>query len=594
MKKSIYSALVSISIIAVLLTLLASMWFYYSGVRKEAETHLQQMTTVLADGMRNQPVPVDWLAASVAGIDDMTRVTWIDASGKVRFESAYNADQMENHLEREEVKAALAHGEGASRRESGTLARETSYYALRLDDGSVLRTAVDRGSLLAIMQRALPGVLGVLAVILIACFFLAGYLTRHLLQPLRQAGEAVDAMISGQPVPYMLGVPELDPILARTRAQQENISHYINEINDERSRTRRMMDTLTEGVILLDRGQSILDYNNVTAKIFQLTSDVHGQSAAALDQSSAWLTCIQDAMKTGESSTELTLCERIYRVRARRTESSNNDFTVLLVVRDVTETALAEQRRREFSANVSHELNTPLTSIRGYAELLLNGMYHNADEVKNFARRMIQESNRLLGLIQNIMRLSRIEEANEPYQWQDVSLHYIAEQVTDLLEMQSEKKNIRMQLHGDRGYVFGDARLLFELVLNLADNAVKYNREGGSVDVTIRDGEDDVTLTVKDTGVGIPIEQQNYIFERFYRVEQSRSKETGGSGLGLAIVKHIVALHHGELALTSQPKEGTAITVTLPKTQPDAAETGKTQSADDVTNDGDVSHVVTK
>ncbi|MDU5288551.1 ATP-binding protein [Negativicoccus succinicivorans] len=594
MKKSIYSALVSISIVAVLLTLLASMWFYYSGVRKEAETHLQQMTTVLADGMRNQPVPVDWLAASVAGIDDMTRVTWIDASGKVRFESAYNADQMENHLEREEVKAALANGEGASRRESGTLARETSYYALRLDDGSVLRTAVDRGSLFAIMQRALPGVLGVLAVILIACFFLAGYLTRHLLKPLRQAGEAVDAMISGQPVPYMLGVPELDPILARTRAQQENISHYIDEINDERSRTRHMMDTLTEGVILLDRGQSILDYNNVTAKIFQLTSDVYGQSAAALDQSSAWLTCIQDAMQTGESSTELTLCERIYRVRARRTESSNDDFTVLLVVRDVTETALAEQRRREFSANVSHELNTPLTSIRGYAELLLNGMYHNADEVKNFARRMIQESNRLLGLIQNIMRLSRIEEANEPYQWQNVSLHYIAEQVTDLLEMQSEKKNIRMRVHGDRGYVFGDARLLFELVLNLADNAVKYNREGGSVDVTIRDGEDDVTLTVKDTGVGIPIEQQNYIFERFYRVEQSRSKETGGSGLGLAIVKHIVALHHGELALTSQPKEGTAITVTLPKTQPDAKETEKTQSADDVTNDGAVSHVVTK
>ncbi len=564
MKKSIYASLMGMGIVAILLTMFATLWLYYSGIRTESELHLRQMTQVLADGMEKEENPKEWLNLTVQDLEHSIRLTWIDKEGTVRYESAYRLGEMDNHLFRPEIQEALTMGEGLGRRDSQTLDRATSYYAIRLADGSVLRGAVDRTSMFTMMKHALPGVLAVLIVMVILCFFLARMLTRYLVQPLIVTGEMISSVIEGKRVPLRIGVPELDPILARAREQQNHIGNYILQLRKERNTTRLMMNTLKEGIILVDGKGAIVDFNRAAKKIFNLSNEYRGEDLSIVDPDAQWLEKLSEKEGKKKVKSRMHKDDRIYRIIVRRTDPINEQQGMVVVVRDVTADQLAEQQRREFSSNVSHELNTPLTSIRGFAELLYNGMYDGPDEVRNFAERMMKESDRLLGLIQNVMRLSKIEETTVNETWEQVSLNDVAVRAKELLEPHLEKKKVTMEIEGDSGFVYGDAQLLFELILNLADNAIKYNVEGGKVTISIEEDKEKVRLRVKDTGIGIPEDRQGHVFERFYRVESSRSKETGGTGIGLAIVKHIVQRHGGKLNLVSKTDEGTEITVTLP------------------------------
>lgn len=563
MKKSIYAALLGMGVVALAMTMVATLWLYYAGVRYESETHLRQVTMILAEGMNNEKKPQEWLEKAVKDLDHTLRMTWIDHTGKVRFESAYRAGDMDNHLSRPEIQAALQTGEGMSRRDSGTVMRETSYYAIRLNDGSILRGALDRTGLAAVYRKTLPSILGIIIVILILCFFLARKLTSYLVKPLREAGDMVASVVEGKRVPLLIGVPELDPILARARDQQEHITKYINQLREERNTTRLMMDTLKEGVILVDNKRKIVEYNRAAKNIFGLTREHLGEDISMIDPDTNWLEKFERREKKKKVKSKLLRDDRIYRIIVRRTED-DPEHGMLVVVRDITADQQAEKQRREFTSNVSHELNTPLTSIRGFGELLYNGMYKGQEEVHNFAGRILKEADRLLGLIQKIMRLSKIEETTVNENWTMVSLHEVADQVAELLVPQTEKKGVTLTVAGADGTVYGDAQLLFEMILNLADNAVKYNVEGGKAEALIVEKNDKVILTFRDTGIGIPEDSQGHVFERFYRVEGSRSKETGGSGIGLAIVKHIVQCHNGKLELYSKPDEGTVVTVTLP------------------------------
>lgn len=565
MKKSIYAALFGMGIVALVLTMTATLWIYDITTQEEAEIHLRQVTKVLADGMSRSEAPVEWLKTAINDVDHSLRMTWIDNTGTVQYESAYHAAHMDNHNGRPEIQQARIQGEGISQRESGTLSRETSYYAVRLPDGSILRGALDRTGWEAIYHKMVPSLLAIVVVMLVLCFYLARRLTAYLLRPLREAGDWVASTVEGKKVPLLMGVPELDPILARAREQQENIAQYVCQLREERNRNRLMMDTLKEGVVLINGDGKMIDFNLAARDIFGLTRAHLGQDIQQLDPDKEWIDIMEQTMDDNNK----VKCtwhhrEKVYRVIMRRADDGQS---LLLVVRDMTADDRAEKQRREFSANVTHEINTPLTSIRGFAELLRNGMYQTDNEVKDFSERILKESDRLLILIEKVMRLSRIEEQPHRESWQAVSLKEMAEQVVDLLAPQREKKEVQMRVVGETGTVYGDAQLLFELVLNIADNAIKYNVPGGKVELIVTEQKDTVSLTCRDTGIGIPEASQGHVFERFYRVEESRSKDTGGSGIGLAIVKHIAQSHQGRLDLRSTPGEGTVITVSFPRVE---------------------------
>lgn len=560
MRRSIYKALVQTGLIAILLTLVSCLWIYYLGARAEAEEHVRTLTQVVAAGLNRGDAPAEALPAAVAG-RAFLRLTLIAPDGTVLQETGYRAQQMENHLEREEIRDALAKGEGFVRRKSSTLARETSYYAVRLANGSVLRGGVERGSWLAIMRETLPAMLGVLAIVLICCFTLTAVLTRKLLQPLARAGETAEAIVQGRAVPLLSRLPEIDPILLRLREQQEFIRDQMDELKEERNHSQRMMNTLNEGVILLGTDGRIVDYNRATERIFGLSADLRGMDAATLAQEEIWLRALHEVAEAGRSGGEFSREERRYVLVARRLEKKEGG--ILVVVRDVTEAYLAEQHRRQFTANVSHELNTPLTSVRGYAELLQKGMYERPEEVRNFATRIMQEADRLLAMIEDLMNLARLDEGHTVVR-EDISLRDLTHEVADMLALQAQARQIRIEVDGAEGRLRTDRHLCFELVMNLVDNAVKYNREGGEVRCRITELPQAVCLEVCDNGIGISPAEQAHVFERFYRVDHSRSKDTGGTGLGLAIVKHITQRLGGKVRLDSTPDVGTTVTITLP------------------------------
>lgn len=560
MRKSIYKALVQTGLIAILLTLISCLWIYYLGARAEAEEHVRTLTKVVAAGLNRGDSPAEILPSAVAG-RPFLRLTLIAPDGSVLQETGYRAQYMENHLERGEIRDALTKGEGFVRRKSSTLERETSYYAVRLQDGSVLRGGVERGSWLAIMRETIPAMLGVLAIVLICCFTLTALLTRKLLRPLVQAGETAEAIVQGRAVPLLSRLPEIDPILLRLREQQELIRDQMEELKEERNHIQRMMNTLNEGVILLGTDGRIIDYNRATERIFDLTADLRGTDAATLAQEDVWLQALRDVAADGRSGGEFTRNERRYVLVARRLEKKEGG--VLVVVRDVTEAYQAEQHRRQFTANVSHELNTPLTSVRGYAELLHKGMYENTEEVRNFAARIMQEADRLLAMIEDLLSLSRLDEGHT-VTGENISLLELTREAAEMLNVQAQARDIHIEVAGDEGRLHTDRHLCFELVVNLIDNAVKYNRDGGEVRCRITDFPHAVRLEVCDNGIGISPAEQAHVFERFYRVDHSRSKDTGGTGLGLAIVKHIAQRLGGSVRLDSTPDIGTTVTITLP------------------------------
>ena len=544
------------------------MRFYYTGMRDDAEQYLHHVVNTVSIGMEQTPEREKYLRRVTSELQSGVRLTWIADDGKVLYESSYQPERMDNHRTREEVQTALHQGEGIGQRTSETLQRMSFYYARQLDDGSVLRGSIDRAGILRLMADAIPGLTVALLLVAGVCVLLARRLATHVLRPLHDAEQSMAAIVEGKPAPLVTGVSEIDPMIGRIRDQQERIARYVEALRDERNVTRTMMNALSEGVLLLDEDTCLVDYNCAAELMFDLAADDRGKPMVELLSDVRWRTGILTSTPA-EDTTRLLECDgRVYRLIVRPIRDAQGQPNRLIVLRDTTTAYTAEQQRREFTANVSHELNTPLTAIHGFAELLYNGMYKSNAEVKNFAQRMLTESERLLELIRTVMRLSRIEEDPDREHRKRVSLRVLAEQARDLLERSIEEKRITFRLFGGEGYLWGDPLLLYEMVLNLLDNAVKYNRQGGCVEVRIESTAEAVHFTVRDSGIGISKEQQEQVFQRFYRADAARSKEVEGSGLGLAIVKHIVRRHDGTITLTSTANTGTTMHVTLPVRSP--------------------------
>ena len=483
------------------------------------------------------------------------RLTWVGSDGVVLFDTLEPAGSMDNHGDRVEIREAFAQGESSSIRYSDTLTERTLYYARVLNNGSVLRISVSQATVLALVLVMLQPIVvaGLLAVILSAV--LAHWMAQKIVRPLN----ALDLDHPLENDTY----EELAPLLRRIHQQRGQIDAQLREMQARTDEFTQVTGHMNEGLVLLDSSKTVLSINPAALRIFGAAPSCIGQGFLMVDRSHNLQLAIQSALEEGHSEIRAERNGREIQFDISRIQSDDRVMGTVLLVFDVTEQARAERSRREFTANVSHELKTPLQSILGSAELLKNGLVQPED-IPRFSGLIHTEAARLVTLVDDIIHLSQLDEGvlleREP-----VDLLELAEAAAEALEDSAGKKHVRISVTGEPVQVSGVRTFLYEMVCNLCDNAVKYNVENGSVELSLSKGEQGAVLTVRDTGIGIPAECQDRIFERFFRVDKSRSKASGGTGLGLSIVKHIVQYHHGTISLQSEIGKGTVISVMIPQ-----------------------------
>ena len=486
------------------------------------------------------------------------RVTWIAADGTVKYDNRSNPKTMENHADRQEVREAMENDSGTSVRRSSTLSEHTMYYAKRLSDGTVLRLSMSQRSVLFLMG----GMLSPLVFIFLAACLLAGVLSYRVSKKIVKPLSEIDLKHPEQVETY----DELSPFLQRIAAQNREIDARMAEIRKQQQEFSMITENMSEGLFVVDRNYQILSYNKSAMQIFGMDPGQEHENLLAVNRSEGFRNAVDSALKGRHAQENLELNGRVYQIIANavcQPDFAEDMVGAVILVLDVTEKEAQEQYRREFTANVSHELKTPLTSISGIAEIIRNGIV-KPEDIPHFAGKIYDESQRLITLIGDIIKLSRLDENQVPMERETVDMLEMARDVVQQLSSVARKSGVTLVANGTHGQVQGVRQVLGEMVYNLCENAVKYNRAGGRVWVDVQQVADHVVLRVKDTGIGIPAAEQGRIFERFYRVDKSHSKAVGGTGLGLSIVKHGAALHHATISVSSEPEQGTEITLTFP------------------------------
>ena len=550
MTKKIFRSTLLVAVCALLASLVLIMgclYDYFAGLQSQA---LRDELTLAASGVsQGGETYLDTIDSN------RYRLTWIAPDGTVLYDTQADASTMENHAAREEVQQALTTGEGESSRYSQTLLEKTIYVAKRMDDGSVLRICVSRQTLAVLLLGMVQPVLIILLAAVIFSALLAKRLSRRIVEPLN----AIDLDHPLEAKAY----DEIAPLLGRINRQHEQIDDQLRELQRKTDEFTHITQSMPEGLVLLDNKNAILSINPSASKLFSAQAGCVGQNFLTLDRSTDVSQAIDRARETGHSETRVELSGRIYQFDISRIESAGEKIGAVLLCFDITERETAEQARREFTANVSHELKTPLQGIIGSAELIENGMV-KPEDMPRFIGHIRTEAQRLVALIADIIRLSQLDEGVEMPK-ENVELLSLAGEVAEDLRAAADKASVTITTDGQSSIVFGVRRLLYEMLYNLCDNAIKYNRPGGSVRIHVENREQEAAISVLDTGIGIAPEHQSRIFERFYRVDKSHSKASGGTGLGLSIVKHAAMYHGGKVALESEPGRGTEIRVTLPK-----------------------------
>ena len=549
MTKKIFKSILIVAgtvLLASIVIIMGCLYEYFSNIQKDK----------LADELDIAASAVELYGTDyLKNIDsERYRITWIQADGKVIYDTKAGADSMENHADRQEVKQALAEGEGSSSRYSDTLMEKTSYYARLLDDGSVLRVSTTY----ATAGLLVLGMLQPILVVLIAALVLSGILARRISKRIVEPMNSIDLDRPLENDTY----EELSPLLNRINQQHKEIEMQMRYLKQRTDEFTQITESMKEGLILLDNKGNVLSINEAAQNILETDSDCIGQSFLSIERSRNINNAIQSAFEEGHSEIYAQYGSREYQVDISRIESGGETVGAVLLAFDITEQQNAQRNRREFTANVSHELKTPLQGIIGSAELIENGMV-KPEDMPRFTGHIRKEASRLVTLIEDILRLSQLDEGRQMPSEQ-VDLFELADEVKSVLEGACEAKNINMKLMGEHVSIDGVKRLLYEIIYNLCDNAVKYNNEGGIADIDISSDEKNAYITVRDSGIGIPQDQQERVFERFYRVDKSHSKESGGTGLGLSIVKHAVSYHNGTVSMKSEPGNGTEIRVALP------------------------------
>ena len=549
MTKKIFQSILLVAgcvLLASLLIIMGFLYDYFGGVEEnQLRDELSLAAAAVEDG------GTDYLSQLTA---DRCRLTWIAADGSVLYDTRTDAESLENHASRAEVSQALATGIGESTRYSSTLMEKTMYYAQRLDDGTVLRISISRATVGMIAVGMIQPLLIVLIVALILSGLLARRLSRRIVDPLNSLD--LEHPLDND------AYEELSPLLKRIHHQHVEIQTQLRELREKTDEFTQITGSMREGLVLLDEHGSILSINAAAQALFGADAQCVGRDFLTIERSHEISAAIQAAAADGHSEVRAERAGRVYQFDISRITSDGKFLGTVILAFDITEQEFAERNRREFTANVSHELKTPLQGIIGSAELIENGMV-KPEDLPRFVGHIHAEAARLVTLIDDIIRLSQLDEG-DAMPTEPVDLLAVSQEAAENLHDAAAARDVTVSVTGQPAVLPGVRRLLYEVVYNLCDNAIKYNRDGGRVDVTVAADAGGSSITVADTGIGIAPEHQGRVFERFYRVDKSHSKASGGTGLGLSIVKHAVQYHHGRIELESTPGTGTTIRVVFP------------------------------
>ena len=550
MTKKIFQSIIIVAatvLLASLTIILGVFYEYFGNIQKGQLTDELNLASVsvIKDG-------VDYLEQLQS---DHYRLTWIDTDGTVLYDTETGNEELENHKDRAEVKTAFEKGIGESTRYSATLMEKTRYYAKRLEDGTVLRISAKYATTGLLVLGILQPIIFIIIGALILSGVLASRLSKRIVEPLNN----LDLERPLENETY----EEISPLLNRINRQSGEISKQLRRLEEKTDEFNQITESMKEGLVLLDNKGIVLSINPAARNIFGSdTQGAVGHDFLRLDRSRTLSAAIEKTFEEGHSEIRVERMGREYQLDISRIESAGKVLGAVMLAFDITEQEYAERNRREFTANVSHELKTPLQGIIGSADLIETGMV-KPEDMPRFIGHIRKEATRLVALIEDIIRLSQLDEGNE-LPCEEFDLMDIAEEVGQNLESAAGARDITLSLSGRNAIMYGVRRLMYEIVYNLCDNAIKYNLPGGKVEIMVDRKDEEAVLCVKDNGIGIAPEHQDRVFERFYRVDKSHSKSSGGTGLGLSIVKHAVQYHHGKLELKSEIGKGTEITVHFP------------------------------
>ena len=550
MTKKIFKSVLLVAVVMVLFCCTFILGILYRHFTTIEEEQLGAQLGFVVTGVENGGV--DYLKSLT---EKKYRITLVEPDGTVKFDNKIDASKMENHANREEIKESLKFGRGECTRYSSTLTQRTIYYAKKINDGSVIRISISQETVLKLLFSMISPMAITILLAVILSSLLARGVSKKVVEPLNN----LDLNKPLQNDAY----GEIAPLLRHIEHQHRQIDEQVLELRQKKDEFQATIENMDEGLILLDAKNSIISINPAAKKIFGTTDECLGKDFLTVERNTSVGNTIKEAMEKGKAEIILKRYGLDYQLGRSKIESAGKTLGAVLLAVDVTEKNNAERTRREFSANVSHELKTPLQSIIGSAELMENNLVKEED-MPRFVGHIRKEAERLVNLVEDIIRLSWLDE-NRDMETELVSLKDIAAETKEALENTANEKNVTINISGEDIKLHGVRSLLYEIVYNLCENGIKYNKEGGKVDITLSKEAGKDILVVEDTGIGIKEDQQSRIFERFYRVDKSRSKETGGTGLGLSIVKHAAMYHNADVTLESTEGQGSKFTVMFPR-----------------------------
>ena len=549
MNKKIFRSSMAVALVVLILSIVLIMSILFQYFENQLQSELESEANYIAYAVENQGL--EYIENFT---DSDKRITLISPDGDVLADTAANETEIDDHYDRQEVIEALKNGKGTSIRYSKTLAEKTIYYAMKMQDGNILRVSTTQYTVVTILMSLIQPILIVFVIAIAVSFALAQKVSKSIIKPINE----LDLDNPSNNEPY----DELAPLLRKISKQKHTIEKQIKESEHKQEEFRLITENMKEGFIVVDNKRNLLTYNRSALKLLGISRDKPDDILSADNDKLTFV--IDKAFDGVREKSNLTLNDNHYSLIANPVLENDKVIGAVVLIIDVTESVKREQLRREFTSNVSHELKTPLTSISGFAEIMKNGGTPNA-VVTDFSTSIYDEAQRLISLVNDIIKISELDEKDVQAESEDVDLYQLSADIINRLKPVADKRNISLNLIGESTIVSGTEKILDEMIYNLCDNAIKYNVDNGTVDIILSESNHHIKLTVRDTGIGIPQSEQNRVFERFYRVDKSHSKEIGGTGLGLSIVKHAAIYHNAEIKLKSELGKGTSITVMFDK-----------------------------
>lgn len=549
MNKKIFRSSVAVALVVLISSIVLIMSILFQYFENQLQSELESEANYIAYAVENQGI--DYINNFS---NSSKRITLISPDGDVLADTSADESGLENHSDRQEVIDALKNGKGTSIRYSKTLAEKTIYYAMKMQDGNILRVSTTQYTVAAILFSIIQPILIVFVIAVAISFALAQKVSKSIIKPINELD--LDNPLNNEPY------DELAPLLRKISKQKHTIEKQIKEAEHKQEEFRLITENMKEGFIVVDNKRNLLTYNRSALKLLGISRDKPDDILSADNDKLTFV--IDKALDGVREKSNLTLNDNYYSLIANPVFENGNVIGAVVLIIDVTESVKREQLRQEFTSNVSHELKTPLTSISGFAEIMKNGGTPDS-VVTDFSSSIYDEAQRLITLVNDIIKISELDEKNARVDCEEVDLYELSADIINRLKPIADKRNIGLNLIGESTVVSGTEKILDEMIYNLCDNAIKYNVDSGTVDIILSESSHHIKLTVRDTGIGIPQSEQNRVFERFYRVDKSHSKEIGGTGLGLSIVKHAAIYHNAEIKLKSEFGKGTSITVIFNK-----------------------------